>query len=170
MEELDKLFEEIKPDLEKRVEARFRSHKNGEKFCNSCQQWKSLDEFHNRKDRGSSDRFGKVSKCKPCSLAAYRAWYEKNLEYVRKKGRESAYLSRHKDRLTSEEAKGLAENNVGYCDICSSYEVIYVDHCHKTGQRRGFLCNSCNLAIGKFKDSVELLQRAASYLLRYKHG
>ena len=39
-----------------------------------------------------------------------------------------------------------------------------VDHDHKTGQFRGWLCHSCNRNIGSFKDNVELLERAIIYL------
>ena len=39
-----------------------------------------------------------------------------------------------------------------------------LDHNHGTGQFRGFLCDSCNTGLGKFKDDPDLLERAISYL------
>jgi predicted Zn-dependent protease len=39
-----------------------------------------------------------------------------------------------------------------------------VDHCHKTGQVRGILCNICNLGIGLLNDSVEIIESALNYL------
>jgi len=55
------------------------------------------------------------------------------------------------------------------CHVCSR-EVgqarLSMDHCHATGKFRGWLCNSCNLSIGKMQDSPELLRKAASYLER----
>jgi transposase len=42
-----------------------------------------------------------------------------------------------------------------------------VDHNHETGQVRGLLCSTCNLAMGYFKDSAALLHKAAAYLESY---
>ena len=58
------------------------------------------------------------------------------------------------------------------CAICQSKDPLNtfqsdkfcVDHCHKTGEVRGLLCNHCNRGIGLFNDSVENLLKAALYL------
>jgi hypothetical protein len=39
-----------------------------------------------------------------------------------------------------------------------------VDHDHTTGQVRGVLCFSCNVAIGHLGDSADRVRRAADYL------
>lgn len=140
----------------------------GEKLCNGCNIVKSITEFNNRKDRGSSDKYGKVSKCRACTSAAAKDWYYKNHEQQKARGREQQYLRRHEGRITPAEAKTLATNNVGYCDLCTDYGVIYIDHDHVTEARRGFLCNRCNFALGGFRDDAKLLQKAAAYILRYK--
>ena len=41
---------------------------------------------------------------------------------------------------------------------------VHLDHDHATDQVRGLLCRNCNLGLGSFKDSPELLRRAAFYL------
>jgi Recombination endonuclease VII len=38
------------------------------------------------------------------------------------------------------------------------------DHNHITGEFRGWLCHSCNRALGNFKDNVILLKSALEYL------
>ena len=43
-----------------------------------------------------------------------------------------------------------------------------LDHCHETGEFRGFLCNSCNTGLGKFKDDPEILLNAIAYLQGHK--
>jgi hypothetical protein len=58
------------------------------------------------------------------------------------------------------------------CAICYSApdgkRVLAQDHCHGTGQLRGFLCMHCNTGLGHFKDDPRLLRRAARYLVRFK--
>jgi hypothetical protein len=75
--------------------------------------------------------------------------------------------------VTLEEIQAL-ENK---CQICGSLThgggrddilALCIDHDHETGQLRGKLCNNCNTALGKFKDSEELLLAAVSYLRRFK--
>lgn len=41
-----------------------------------------------------------------------------------------------------------------------------LDHNHITGAYRGVLCGSCNVGLGNFCDSPELLQKAIDYLKR----
>lgn len=65
--------------------------------------------------------------------------------------------------------KQTLETQGNVCAICENPETIQdtwlcVDHCHTTGQLRGLLCRACNLGLGKFKDSKELLKRAIEYL------
>ncbi len=58
------------------------------------------------------------------------------------------------------------------CAICKKHESecpksrLDIDHCHDTGEIRGLLCRSCNTAIGKFKNSPDLLFSAIDYLTR----
>ena len=41
-----------------------------------------------------------------------------------------------------------------------------LDHCHETETFRGWLCHKCNRALGGFDDSVEILNRAVTYLTK----
>lgn len=59
-------------------------------------------------------------------------------------------------------AQGMA------CAICDrtfkSYRNIHIDHCHRTGVIRGFLCARCNVGLGQFDDNAERLVSALRYL------
>jgi hypothetical protein len=58
----------------------------------------------------------------------------------------------------------------GVCSICGSIDPKFgrkyfcVDHCHSTGKVRGLLCHTCNLGLGHFDDSLQLIQSAQAYL------
>lgn len=64
----------------------------------------------------------------------------------------------------------------GQCQICEKrlYErktsapmpsdVGHIDHDHRTGAVRGYLCRDCNHLLGNAGDSIERLQKAARYL------
>lgn len=41
---------------------------------------------------------------------------------------------------------------------------LHIDHDHKTGRVRGFLCNRCNTGLGKLGDTEEGLLRALEYI------
>jgi hypothetical protein len=65
--------------------------------------------------------------------------------------------------MTQEEYDALLQAQEGKCKICGAPPTA-VDHDHETGEVRGLLCRACNLGLGYFKDSAELLQRAIAYL------
>ena len=63
----------------------------------------------------------------------------------------------------------LKEAFKGTCTICGVPESecktpLHMDHDHKTGQFRGWLCSKCNQGLGLFSDSIECLQLAIKYL------
>lgn len=69
----------------------------------------------------------------------------------------------------------MFEEQGGVCKLCKSTEykkhsltvtvqALSVDHCHATGKVRGLLCHNCNTALGKFKDNIEVLHAAITYL------
>ena len=55
-----------------------------------------------------------------------------------------------------------------WCYICATQDNLVIDHCHKTNEVRGYLCNQHNTALGKFHDSITELQMAIEYLTPYE--
>lgn len=53
------------------------------------------------------------------------------------------------------------------CEICGDVGQA-VDHDHGTGQVRGVLCHACNIGLGKFEDSPDLIKLAYEYLIRVR--
>ncbi len=71
--------------------------------------------------------------------------------------------------LTLEMYDELLASQDGCCAICRDFSrgrPLHVDHCHTTGRVRGILCFTCNTALGKFRDSRDLLQKADQYLAK----
>jgi hypothetical protein len=63
------------------------------------------------------------------------------------------------------------------CAICSKplyfkggiqEDVTRLDHCHTSGEFRGFLCNQCNSGLGQFKDNTELMSKAIDYIKNHR--
>jgi hypothetical protein len=71
--------------------------------------------------------------------------------------------------LTEDDYNTLLIKQNHKCAICEATAPNgmgkwHVDHCHTTGKVRGLLCMSCNIMLGKAKDSLEILQKAINYL------
>jgi transcription elongation factor Elf1 len=80
------------------------------------------------------------------------------------------------DKFPISEKKRLAAIKPKYifeCPICNKTSIVDVtgklvmDHDHKTGKAREWICDSCNTGIGRFKDDIKLLEKAIEYLKKY---
>ena len=71
--------------------------------------------------------------------------------------------------LSKEEYESLVTKQGGKCAICGGPPIrankhLDVDHNHSTGKVRGLLCSNCNIGLGMFLDSEELLDTAINYI------
>ncbi len=80
--------------------------------------------------------------------------------------------------ITLEDYNKMKDVQGDRCAICGQTEktinsnsrktqALAVDHCHATGAIRGLLCAQCNNGLGRFKDSPELLEKAAEYIRKH---
>lgn len=127
------------------------------KVCYICRNEKPLHEFSGNKTRTD----GKQTYCKQCGKEQQSKWY-----YSRKYG------------ITLETRDNLLKAQNGKCAICGINttfklkagagsnigEEAIVDHCHTSKKIRGVLCGACNVGLGSFKDNVNSLKSAISYL------
>jgi Recombination endonuclease VII len=66
--------------------------------------------------------------------------------------------------IGADEFDELVVRQGGVCAICGRPDPEHLDHDHETGAVRGVLCFNCNGGLGQFRDSIDALRSAASYL------
>ena len=120
---------------------------------------KELDLFCKEK-RGKN---GRRNLCKSCNRKRCFAWGKKHPEKRIRKTKN--YHATHVYKITYEEyIKRMATSDC--CEVCGSKEKLGYDHCHKTLEFRGVLCNKCNRSIGLLGDTLESIQKVVTYLSR----
>ena len=115
----------------------------GSKACARCREVKPVEAFALAPKQSG----GRNCYCKDCNNARQR---------------ETHTLRRY--GLTQKEVAEIVASQGGLCAICSERPAVHVDHDHVTGVVRGVLCFRCNAGLGQFRDRIDLLARAASYL------
>ena len=161
--------------------------------CTKCGTEKPLDEF-SRSARGRHGFHTFCKPCKAEQTRAWmkrnreilrekqRAAHAANPETKRARGR--AWYWANKERathakrahkllryygLTGPDYDAIFEAQGGACRICAKTPAqlgddLVIDHDHATGIVRGLLCRCCNLGLGHFEDSGQLLNSALDYL------
>jgi len=140
------------------------------KTCTKCETEKEFTEFRTRGN-------GYHSWCRECESNANKARYtpkERKPKVVKSKEEVALAAKRrmlkHRYGVTLEEYNSMYEFQDKKCAICEDeYELggskgLFVDHCHTTGDVRGLLCNGCNSAIGKLRESKDIIDNAIKYL------
>ena len=141
------------------------------KRCTKCGEHKPRSEF----SAHAVSKNGVQSTCKLCSALIARDRYNKsNKEKTAEINRKSKL--KRKYGISLDDYDMMLKKQNGGCAICGTKKpagksgqfgpVFHVDHCHKSGLVRGLLCHHCNVALGAFKESSELLIKAAEYIER----
>lgn len=134
------------------------------KYCTRCQKTKDITSFGKHKG-------GHHYRCKSCMK---EVWVENR---VKQGLNPEAYKKRNNRKNYGESAPSfyslLLGEQGGKCSLCLQPETatrngrikeLVLDHCHETGSLRGVLCHLCNTGIHRFKDSVDLIEKASEYL------
>jgi hypothetical protein len=119
------------------------------KVCNICHMLLNTEEF-SKNQNGKNNRVIRRPSCKNCRIpidgksigSADKKTYQANKPHLIK--------------FT--------------CPVCKKTTIagltskIVLDHDHNTGEVRGWICDSCNTGLGRFKDNIILLDNAKKYL------
>jgi transcription elongation factor Elf1 len=123
------------------------------KVCNVCHKYLDTELF-DINQVGKGDRIVRRPSCKFCRIEIDGA----------------ALLIAERNRMN----RMKPELKKFTCPICEKTTIagftskVVIDHDHITGYARSWICDSCNTGLGRFKDSVELLNKAIDYLTKHK--
>lgn len=150
------------------------------KVCSKCEIMKPVEDFGKDSSTGDDLR----CYCKSCGKQYWKNYNSKKRIERNARARElrakNPQVSRENNRrchfkksygITLEQLEQMRANQNNQCLICSKFFNLgwgkqgpSVDHSHSSGKVRGLLCHSCNTALGKFQDSIPMLQKAVEYL------
>jgi hypothetical protein len=120
-----------------------------EKICNVCHRILPTFSF-DLNQSGKGDRPVRRPSCKDC---------RKGIDGVGMSPAEKKRWMKSKPVLVDFE-----------CPICLKVTIpgltskVVLNHDHATGKIYGWICDSCNTGLGRFKDDVEVLNQAINYL------
>jgi hypothetical protein len=119
------------------------------KICNICHKLLDSNKFA-KNQNGINNRSVRRPSCADC---------RKHLEGINMSAKTKA-----------EWAKKKPQNIPFECPICSKRTIagvtckVVLDHNHKNGEARGWVCDSCNTGIGRFKDDINLIKKAIQFI------
>ncbi len=125
------------------------------KVCPRCKEEKPHSAYYSNKSRADGVQAYCILCCRAKAKVSGPKYYQKHREQIRA----SQLMSR----------RGVDMKDVpDECQVCGRAngrgKGVVVDHCHDTGQVRGFLCGNCNVAIGMTDNDSNLLRKLADYL------
>jgi hypothetical protein len=119
------------------------------KICNVCHKLKRTTEFA-KNQNAKNNRSVRRPSCRSCRVKM-----------------EGVAVSRT-DRI--EWLKKKPNNEPFECPVCKKRTIagitskVVLEHDHHTGKPGGWICDSCNTGLGRFKDDIKLLESAIEFL------
>ena len=119
------------------------------KICNVCHKLKKTKEFA-KNQNAKNNRSVRRPSCKSCRIKM-----------------EGVAISReYRIRWLKEKPV----NKPFECPVCKKRTIagitskVVLEHNHRTGKPGGWICDSCNTGLGRFKDDIKLLKSAIKFL------
>lgn len=110
--------------------------------CSSCGEIKPREEFY----RNSKAKSGLQSKCKSC----FRKYKAQSI---------SPEFAKFSEKILEEQ-----NHKCAICGYDDGLRALSLDHDHRSGRIRGYLCRDCNSGLGNFHDRPDWLKKAIEYL------
>ena len=119
------------------------------KVCNRCNRLLNVNEFQ-KNQNGKNNRVVRRPSCNDCRAFIDGVPVPRNLNVLWNKSK--------------------PHMEIWECPICKKKTIpgltskVVLDHNHKTGEPRAWICDSCNTGLGRFKDDIDVMQTAIEYL------
>ncbi len=147
----------------------FRFLSETHKECSCCGEILPHKDFY-RSDKRAIRNNGLSYYCINCTKLKSRANHNKRVatDPKYKRSKKDQYIKyTYGISLQEYEEKLVQQGNL--CAICGSHlpttgPLTHLDHDHKSGRLRAFLCTNCNRGLGSFKDNIQFLSNAIQYL------
>ena len=124
------------------------------KVCNTCGKEKPLSDFQVRAHDKHGNPQDRRNACKKCE---------------KKKGKVLRELKQRISRPDSDYCCPICgRNEEQIVEIFSNGRTWVLDHDHDTNDFRGWLCDPCNVGLGRFSDDIKRLKNAIRYIESYK--
>lgn len=119
------------------------------KICNVCHKLKKTTEFA-KNQNAKNNRPVRRPSCKDCriKMEGVGVSNQDKLIWIKKKPTDEPFE----------------------CPVCKKKTIanvtskLVLEHNHHTGKVGGWICDSCNTGLGRFKDDIELLKNAIEFL------
>jgi hypothetical protein len=120
------------------------------------------------------ERLVSGGQCVECMKApTYRKRMALNMKRLRRRvGNTGIEKRRETSRKANRKLRGMpapTRPSPPLCELCGRpprSRALNLDHCHGTGEFRGWLCSNCNRGIGMLGDTAISLVRALDYLIK----
>jgi len=145
MEEQQELFKNIKSI----------DRSKGTKICIKCNEEKPLERFITLGRRDLKNNHIRMNICKKCESKKHRQVAELKKTHTYPDENYKCPICIKIPEQIVPETNGKTSPFV-------------LDHDHKTGAFKGWLCNKCNSALGFFEDDINYVRRALNYLEEYE--
>lgn len=139
-------------------------------ICNQCKECKRIHRQKSSVKILNNESQRKWRQLTPDKQKAYRLKF-RSTEAGMRSVQNSLLKSNY--GITIDQYNEMFNSQQGKCAICGTHQSnlskrLSVDHDHQTGEIRELLCNFCNTSLGNFKEDIDLIKKAISYLEKHK--